>query len=669
MAFSNTALQSTIEETEAVSSVHASVKDYVEARGGNTPIKKVLIANNGMAATKSIMSMRQWAYMELGDERAIQFVAMASPEDINANAEFVRLADTYVEVPGGVNRNNYANVELITNLAVEQGCDAVWPGWGHASENPDLPTALNANGIKFIGPPAPVMSVLGDKIAANILAQTAKVPSIPWSGSFGGPNDGPLEAELTEEGTIPDETFAKGTTSTVEEAIEAARRIGYENGIMIKASEGGGGKGIRFVDNEDDLKNAYIQVTNEVVGSPIFVMQLCKNARHIEVQIVGDEHGNAVALNGRDCSTQRRFQKIFEEGPPTIVKPETFKEMQRAAQRLTASIGYVGAGTVEYLYNADTDDFFFLELNPRLQVEHPVSEGISGVNLPATQLQVAMGIPLYNVPEVRRFFGRDMYGTDKIDFMEEWYKDIDTHVIAARITAENPDEGFKPTSGSIERIKFQSTPSVWGYFSVGPNGGVHEYADSQFGHLFAKGANREQARKALILALKEIEVRGDIRTTVEYLVQLLETEEFINNTIDTSWLDGIIKEKSVGVETPDHLTVVSAAIFKAFQHVKDESAEVTESLTKGQVSTAGIPGINSFESEVAYKDVRYQFSVERLSGDVFRLTVAGNTIVTRVTETKEGALIASFGGEIHRIFGMEEPLGLRLVLDGNTILM
>ncbi|VEU44842.1 unnamed protein product [Pseudo-nitzschia multistriata] len=671
IAFTPTALKSTIEETSeaTIDTVRTSVEDYVAARGGNLPIKKVLIANNGMAATKSIMSMRQWAYLELGDERAIQFVAMASPEDINANAEFIRLADSYVEVPGGVNRNNYANVELITKTAIEQGVDAVWPGWGHASENPSLPTNLAKNGIKFIGPTAPVMSVLGDKIAANILAQTAKVPSIPWSGSFGGPDDGPLQAELTEEGTIPDEVFAKGTTKTVEEAIEAARRIGYENGIMIKASEGGGGKGIRFVDNEEDLKNAYIQVSNEVVGSPIFVMQLCKNARHLEVQIVGDEHGNAVALNGRDCSTQRRFQKIFEEGPPSIAKPDTFKEMQRAAQRLTQSIGYVGAGTVEYLYNAETDDFFFLELNPRLQVEHPVTEGISNVNMPATQLQVAMGIPLYNIPEVRRFFGRDMYETDKIDFMEEWYKDIDTHVIAARITAENPDEGFKPTSGSLERIKFQSTPSVWGYFSVGPNGGIHEYADSQFGHLFAKGANREQARKNLILALKEIEVRGEIRTTVEYLVQLLETDAFIDNTIDTAWLDGIIKEKSVGVEMPDHLTVASAAIFKAFQHVKESTAELTESLAKGQVSTSSIAEINSFSTEVAYKDIRYPFDVERLSNDIYRLTVAGNVIEARVTETKEGALVASFGGETHRIFGMEEPLGLRLVLDGVTILM
>jgi acetyl-CoA carboxylase/biotin carboxylase 1 len=323
----SSALFSTIDATS--SSVKTTVEDYVKARGGNLPIKKVLIANNGMAATKAILSMRQWAYMELGDEKAIQFVAMASPEDLRANAEFIRLADSFVEVPAGVNRNNYANVELITKLAVENGVDGVWPGWGHASEKPELPEALAANGIKFIGPTAPVMSVLGDKIAANILAQTAEVPSIPWSGSFGGPDDGPLVAELTAEGRIPDETFRKGTATTVEEAIEAARRIGYENGIMVKASEGGGGKGIRFVDNEEDLKNAYIQVSNEVVGSPIFIMQLCKNARHLEVQIVGDEHGNAVALNGRDCSTQRRFQKIFEEGPPTIAKPETFKEMQR----------------------------------------------------------------------------------------------------------------------------------------------------------------------------------------------------------------------------------------------------------------------------------------------------------------------------------------------------
>ena len=660
---------STVEEAATTSAGVQALEDYVKARGGDRVIKKVLIANNGMAATKSIISMRQWAYMELGDERAIQFVAMATAEDLKANAEFIRLADSFVEVPAGKNSNNYANVDIIVKVAQEQGVDAVWPGWGHASENPKLPSTLTSLGIKFIGPTAPVMSVLGDKIGANILAQTAKVPSIPWSGSFGGDDDGPLMAELTDEGTIPIDTFEKATCRSVEEAIEAAKRIGYENGIMIKASEGGGGKGIRFVENEADLKNAYIQVQNEVIGSPIFLMQLCKNARHLEVQIVGDQHGNAVALNGRDCSTQRRFQKIFEEGPPTIAKRETFRKMERAAQRLTQTIGYIGAGTVEYLYNADTDAFFFLELNPRLQVEHPVTEGVTGVNLPATQLQVAMGIPLYNIPDIRRFYGKDMYGTDPIDFFEEEYKEIDSHVIAARITAENPDEGFKPTSGSIERIKFQSTSNVWGYFSVGANGGIHEFADSQFGHLFAKGPTREHARKSLILALKEIEVRGEIRTTVEYLVQLLETKAFIENTIDTSWLDGLIKEKSVQIAMPPHLVVTSAAVFKAFEHVKTQTEEVKEALRKGQVSIGGIPGINSFDLEIAYEDTKYAFHVERTGSDIYRLTINDNVIDARVTQTAEGALLANFGGETHRIFGMDEPLGLRLVLDGVTVLM
>ena len=181
--------------------------------------------------------------------------------------------------------------------------------------------------------------------------------------------------------------FDSACVFTTEGAAEAAEKIGYP--VMIKASEGGGGKGIRMVKDLAELKTGFSQVQNEVPGSPIFMMQLCTNARHLEVQIVGDEYGNAIALNGRDCSTQRRFQKIFEEGPPIVAPREVFREMELAAQRLTQSIGYIGAGTVEYLYNAASNKFFFLELNPRLQVEHPVTEGLTGVNLPSVQLQVS----------------------------------------------------------------------------------------------------------------------------------------------------------------------------------------------------------------------------------------------------------------------------------------
>jgi acetyl-CoA carboxylase/biotin carboxylase 1 len=640
-----------------------ALEQYVSDHGGRRVIRKILIANNGMAATKAILSMREWAYKNLGDEQALEFVAMATPEDLNANAEFVRLANSYVEVPGGVNRNNYANVDLIVKTAKEQGVQGVWPGWGHASENPDLPDNLKKAGIQFIGPTGSVMSVLGDKIAANILAQTAKVPSIPWSG------DG-LEAKLTDDGRIPEETFKKGTVTNVEEAVAAADRIGYP--VMLKASEGGGGKGIRMSDTEEELRANFDQVKNEVPGSPMFMMQLCTQARHLEVQVVGDEHGNAVALNGRDCSTQRRFQKIFEEGSPTIAPKATFREMEKAAQRLVQSIGYIGAGTVEYLYNVATGNYYFLELNPRLQVEHPVTEGITNVNLPATQLQVAMGIPLDRIPDVRRLYAKDPEGKGgDIDFLEDEYTLQGHHIIAARITAENPDEGFKPTSGSIERIKFQPTPSVWGYFSVGANGGIHEYADSQFGHLFARGPTREDARKNLVLALKEVEVRGEIRTTVEYLVQLLETDAFKENTIDTAWLDGILREQSVKVseqlDTED--IIVGAVVARAQARILDDENAFLTSLGKGQVSLQPLLGMSTFPIELTYEDVKYTFEVTRTSATSMRLKSNGATIDVSLRAQPDNSLLVSFGGRQRRLIATEEPLGLRMSLDGTTVLL
>eukprot|EP00435_Cladocopium_sp_Y103_P009116 s859_g2.t1 len=230
---------------------------YVKQREGQRVIRKILISNNGMAAVKAILSMRRWTFTEFGSEQLITFVAMATPDDLNANAEFIRLADSFVEVPGGKNVNNYANVELICRIAKEQKVDAVWPGWGHASENPKLPAKLKENGITFIGPPSGVMAALGDKIAANILAQTAKVPSIPWSG------DG-LTCQLTEdskgnvpcrgclvEGTIPEDVFNKAMVTSAEEACARAEKIGFP--IMVKASEGGGGKGIRKATNMEEL--------------------------------------------------------------------------------------------------------------------------------------------------------------------------------------------------------------------------------------------------------------------------------------------------------------------------------------------------------------------------------------------------------------------------------
>ncbi|MAI24934.1 MAG: hypothetical protein CMN75_02780, partial [Spirochaeta sp.] len=345
--------------------------------------------------------------------------------------------------------------------------------------------------------------------------------------------------------------------------------------------------------------------------------------------------------------------------------------MELKAKQLVQNIGYVGAGTVEYLYNAANDDYFFLELNPRLQVEHPCTEGVTGVNLPATQLQVAMGIPLPKMPEVRRLYGIDESDTSTVldlDDPNTKYRPIQKHVLAARITAENPDESFKPTSGKVERVSFQSTPAVWGYFSVGANGGVHEFADSQFGHLFATGEDREAARKALVLALKELKVRGEIRNPVEYLVQLLETDDFKSNNIDTSWLDGILAAKSINTHVDDSVVVASAALFRAHEACKAARSEFESALERGQFSTAALDALDTFDLDIVVSDVKYTVTVKRTGDASFDLvTNGGPALSASVREQPDGTLLASYGGISHQLTGQEEPLGLRIIVDGATV--
>ncbi|OWK14878.1 hypothetical protein Celaphus_00000203, partial [Cervus elaphus hippelaphus] len=362
----------------------ASPAEFVTRFGGNLVIEKVLIANNGIAAVKCMRSIRRWAYEMFRNERAIRFVVMVTPEDLKANAEYIKMADQYVPVPGGPNNNNYANVELIVDIAKRIPVQAVWAGWGHASENPKLPELLHKHEIAFLGPPSKAMWALGDKIASTIVAQTLQIPTLPWSGSG-------LTVEWAErslqEGqriTIPESVYNAGCVKDADEGLEAAEKIGFP--LMIKASEGGGGKGIRKAETAEDFPILFRQVQNETPGSPIFLMKLAQQARHLEVQILADQYGNAVSLFGRDCSIQRRHQKIIEEAPATIATPAVFEFMEQCAVRLAKTVGYVSAGTVEYLYSQD-GSFHFLELNPRLQVEHPCTEMIADVNLPAAQLQ------------------------------------------------------------------------------------------------------------------------------------------------------------------------------------------------------------------------------------------------------------------------------------------
>ncbi|XVE55455.1 hypothetical protein DITRI_Ditri03aG0160000 [Diplodiscus trichospermus] len=378
------------------------VDEFCFALGGKKPIHSILIANNGMAAAKFIRSIRTWAYETFGTEKAILLVAMATPEDMRINAEHIRIADQFVEVPGGTNNNNYANVQLIVEMAEITHVDAVRPGWVHASENPELPDALNAKGIIFLGPASVSMAALGDKIGSSLIAQAADVPTLPWSGSH---VKIPAESCLV---SIPDEIYSKACVYTTKEAIASCQVVGYP--AMIKASWGGGGKGIRKVHNDDEVRALFKQVQGEVPGSPIFIMKVASQSRHLEVQLLCDQYGNVAALHSRDCSIQRRHQKIIEEGPITVAPLETVKKLEQAARRLAKCVNYVGAATVEYLYSMETGEYYFLELNPRLQVEHPVTEWVAEVNLPAAQVAVGMGIPLWQIPEIRRFYGMEHGG-------------------------------------------------------------------------------------------------------------------------------------------------------------------------------------------------------------------------------------------------------------------
>ncbi|KAK6633678.1 hypothetical protein RUM44_004285 [Polyplax serrata] len=637
----------------------ASPEEFVKRFKGTRVINKVLIANNGIAAVKCMRSIRRWSYEMFKFERSIRFVVMVTPEDLKANAEYIKMADHYVPVPGGANNNNYANVELILDIALRCQVQAVWAGWGHASENPKLPELLHKNNIVFIGPPEKAMWTLGDKIASSIVAQTAEIPTLPWSGS----GLTAAYSEQTKRIKISSELYKEGCVQTAEDGLAAARKIGFP--VMIKASEGGGGKGIRKVESSEEFPNQFRQVQAEVPGSPIFIMKLARCARHLEVQLLADQYGNAISLFGRDCSIQRRHQKIIEEAPAIIAKLDVFEDMERAAVRLAKMVGYVSAGTVEYLYDTN-GHYYFLELNPRLQVEHPCTEMVSDVNLPAAQLQVAMGLPLYKIKDIRLLYGESPWGDNEINFDRPAHKPQPWgHVIAARITSENPDEGFKPSSGTVQELNFRSSKNVWGYFSVAASGGLHEFADSQFGHCFSWGENREQARENLVIALKELSIRGDFRTTVEYLITLLETRSFQENMIDTAWLDILIAER-MQAEKPDVLVgVISGALHVADRAITNNFQTFQQALERGQIQ-----GSNTIEHTVSVElindGLKYKVQVTKSGPTSYFLVMNGHFKEIEVHRLSDGGLLLSVDGASCITYMKEEVDRYRIVIGNQT---
>eukprot|EP00879_Flechtneria_rotunda_P003437 GHRR01003666.1.p1 GENE.GHRR01003666.1~~GHRR01003666.1.p1 ORF type:complete len:1583 (+),score=615.48 GHRR01003666.1:404-5152(+) len=635
-------------------SLAMQVDAYVQELGGDKPIHSVLVANNGLAAVKFMRSIRSWAGQVFGHPRAIAMVAMATPEDIRINAEHVTQADQFVEVPGGTNNNNYANVKLIVQMAEAAGVDAVWPGWGHASENPELPEALKAKGIRFLGPPAEAMKALGDKIGSTILAQAAGVPTLPWSGSGVAISFGECK------GNIPQDIYDKACIFSLDEAIESCQRIGYP--IMLKASWGGGGKGIRKVHSDDEVRQVFKQIQGEVPGSPIFAMKLAPASRHLEVQLIADRNGNVASLFTRDCSVQRRHQKIIEEGPAVAAPQEMLRDMERCARALAKSVGYVGAATVEYLYLIEEKTYCFLELNPRLQVEHPVTEGITDTNIPSIQLMIGMAIPLWRIPGMRATFSKDPNGTDYFDTNTTPQRLPQKHVVAVRITSENAGDGFKPTAGRVDEVVFKPTPEVWGYFSIKGGGGIHEYSDSQFGHLFASGPSREAAIRAMVVALRDVRVRGEIHTIIDYAADMLQSPEFVNNKIHTGWLDSRIAANVKAERPPWHLSVIGAAAVRAHEASACKAAEYLGYLSKGQLPPPDI-SLVYFQDDLVIDDIKYHVKVIRRGPFTFNVSVNNTAVDVVARKLGDGGFLLQVDGESHVLHTEEEAMGTRLVMD------
>lgn len=395
-------------------------------------------------------------------------------------------------------------------------------------------------------------------------------------------------------------------------------------------------------------------------------MKYAPNARHIEVQILADNYGNAISLFARDCSIQRRHQKIIEEAPAIIADPEVIENMERDAVRLAKMVGYISAGTVEYLYNPEDCTYCFLELNPRLQVEHPCTEMITDVNLPACQLQIAMGLSLHRIKDIRTLFGQNASADSDIDFDNSNMRPVPKgHVIAARITSENPDEGFKPSSGSVSELTFRSNRNVWGYFSLSACGGLHEFADSQFGHCFSWGETREQARENLVFALKELSIRGDFRTTVEYLIKLLETEDYLQNRFDTGWLDKLIADK-IQTEKPDlMLSVICTSLHVADRKIAAHFLNYQNSLERGQVLPLATLS-TSVDVDLVHDKYQYKLQVTKCGPNNFILIMNDSSVEVEAHRLMDGGLLVNLDGSSYVTFLMEDVSSYRVTIGIQT---
>ena len=443
-------------------------------------LKKVLVANRGEISVRVIRACR-----ELG----IASVAVYS--DADENALHVRLADEAVHIGPASARKSYLNVEKLVEVAKEKGADAIHPGYGFLAENAGFSAACREAGLAFVGPSAEAIERMGDKSAARELAREAGVPVVP--GTEGN--------------------------ATPEEAVERAGEIGYP--VMVKAAAGGGGRGIRVVESEGDLEKAVKEAAREAAAAfgegAVYLEKFLAEPRHVEVQVMGDGEGNVVHFFERECSIQRRRQKLIEEAPSPGIDQQTREEMAAAAVRLAETAEYANAGTVEFLVDEE-GSFYFIEMNTRIQVEHPITEAVTGVDLVKEQLKVAGGEGL----SVRQ---QDVAVTG--------------HAIEFRINAEDPDNDFFPSPGEVTAVEVPGGPGVREDTAVFSGYEIPPFYDSMVGKLVVWGSDREEAMARGRRALAEYRLEG-IKTTIPLHLRLLEDEVFVSGGYHTGYLEGLL---------------------------------------------------------------------------------------------------------------------------------
>jgi acetyl-CoA carboxylase biotin carboxylase subunit len=483
--------------------------------------RKILIANRGEIAVRILRACR-----ELGIRSAAVF------SDVDRNSLHVRLADEAYRIGPAPSRESYLRIDKIMDVARRAGCDAIHPGYGFLAENPALPAACADRGVTFIGPSAEAMEALGAKTAGRQLARRAEVPTVP------GTND-PIEDPRTAE--------------------ELARNMGYP--VLLKAVAGGGGKGMRVVNADSEFAAAFRDASSEALNAfgdaSVYLEKYLEKPRHIEIQILADAHGRVVSLGERECSVQRRHQKVIEEAPSPIMTPELRKRMGDAAVRLARAGGYSNAGTVEFLVDAHYN-FYFLEVNTRLQVEHPVSEQVTGLDLVKLQIAIAAGHRLPFAWETITPRG---------------------HAMEVRLYAEDPENNFFPSPGKILSRYVPSGPGIRVDEGVYEGWTVPVDYDPLLSKLIAWGNSREETIARLRRALEEYSTTG-IKTNAALFRRILAEPDFLRAEIHTKWLDEILRRPQQAARSDGNgadAAAIAAALWQASQNGSAVSASAEDS--------------------------------------------------------------------------------------------